>query len=110
LCGSPTREEAEQVLGIRVARQHEITAHFTSLTQQRREILGQGTELESLGQSPGAPQVELLQSPKNRSNHADIIILSSNCKNQDGNHLEPQPTSCLIDNVGRHEMREAAVT
>jgi hypothetical protein len=110
LCGSPTREEAEQVLGIRVARQHEITAHFTSLTQQRREILGQGKELESLGQSPSAPHVELLPSPKNRSNHAAIINLSRNCKNQDGHHLEPQPTSCVIENVGLPDMREAAVT
>ncbi len=69
-CGAPTREEAEQVLGISVARQHEITGQFTSLTKQRREVLGQGKELESLGQRQGAPHVERFPSPKNRSNHA----------------------------------------
>src|SRR4030095_6040486 len=35
-CGAPTREEAQQVLGVSVARQHEFTAALTSLTQQRR--------------------------------------------------------------------------
>jgi hypothetical protein len=110
LCGAPTREEAEQVLGISVARQHEITAPFTSLTQQRREILGQGKELESLGQRPGALHVELLPSPKNRSNHATIANLSTHCGNQYGPHLEPQSTSCGIDNIGLPDMREAAVT
>ena len=70
LCGAPTREEAEQVLGISVARQHEITGQFTSLTKQRREVLGHGKALESLGQSQGEPHVELLPRPKNRSNHA----------------------------------------
>lgn len=110
LCGAPTREEAEQVLGIRVARQHEITAQFTSLTQQRREILGQGKELESLGQSQGAPQVELLPGPKNRSNPAAIVNLSMGCENQYGPHLTPQQTSCVIENVGLPDMREAALT
>ena len=36
LWGGLAREEAEQVLGISVARQHEITGQFTSLTKQRR--------------------------------------------------------------------------
>src|SRR5437870_9864099 len=40
LCGVPTREEAEQVLGISVARQQELIAQFTSLTKQRREVFG----------------------------------------------------------------------
>jgi hypothetical protein len=110
LCGAPTREEAEQVLGSRVARQHEITAPLTSLTKQRREILGQGKDLESLRQSPGAPHVELLPSPKNRSNHAAIINLSMDYKNQYGPHPEPQQTSCVIENVGLPDIREAAVT
>ena len=65
LCGAPTREEAEQVLGISVARQHEITGQFTSLTKQRREVLGHREALESLGRSPGGPSVELLPRPKN---------------------------------------------
>ena len=66
-CGTPTREEAEQVMGLSVARQHEITGPFTSLTKQRRKVLGHRRELESRGQSPGAPYGELLPSSKNRS-------------------------------------------
>jgi hypothetical protein len=110
LCGAPTREEAEQVLGISVARQHEITGPFTSLTKQRREVLGHGKDLESLGQSQGEPHVELLPRPKNRSNHAAIVNLSMNCENQCGPHLLPQQHPCVIENVGPPDMREAALT
>src|SRR6266849_5183691 len=87
LCGAPTREEAEQVLGVSVARQHEITGQFTSLTKQRREVLGHREALESLGRSPGGPYVELLPRPKNRSNHEAIVHLSTDCGNQCGPHL-----------------------
>jgi hypothetical protein len=110
LCGAPTREEAEQVLGISVARQHEITGQFTSLTKQRREVLGHREALESLGRSPGGPYVELLPRPKNRSNHAAIVNLSTGCGNQYGPHLVRQETPCMIENVGPPDMREAALT
>ena len=110
LCGAPTREEAGQVLGISVARQHAITGQLTSLTKQRREVLGQGKELESLGQRQGAPQVELLPSPKNRSNHAAIVNLSMECENRYGPHLAPQQIPGVIENVGPPDMREAALT
>ena len=76
LCGVPTREEAEQVLEVSVARQQEITGQFTSLTKQRREVLGHPERLESLSLSQGAPHVELIPSPKNRSNHQEIINIS----------------------------------
>jgi hypothetical protein len=110
LCGAPTREEAEQVLGISVARQHEITGQFTSLTKQRREVLGHREALESLGRSPGGPYVELLPRPKNRPNHAAIVNLSTGCGNQYGPHLMRQETPCMIENVGPPDMREAALT
>ena len=110
LCGAPTREEAEQVVGIRVARQHEMTEAVTSLTKQRREVLGHVQDLESLGQSQGAPQVELLPGPKNWSNHATIVKLSTDCENQYGPHLRSQQTPCVIENVGPPDMREAAST
>ncbi len=109
-CGPPTREEAEQVVGISVARQHEITGPFTSLTKQRREVLGQGKDLESLGQSPGTPHVERLPSPKNRSNHTTIVNLSMDYENQYGPHSAPQQTPFVIENVGPPDMREAALT
>jgi hypothetical protein len=110
LCGVPTREEAERVVGISVARQHEITGPFPSLTQQRREVLGHGKELESVAQSQGAPHVDLLPSPQNRSNHSTIVNLSADCENQYGPHLTSQQTSCVIENVGLPDMREAAST
>ena len=110
LCGAPTREEAEQVLGISVARQHEITGPFTSLTKQRREVLGHGKDLESLGQSQGEPHVEVFPRPKNRSNHAAIVRLSMNGAKQCGPHLLPQQHPCVIENIGPPDMREAALT
>jgi hypothetical protein len=110
LCGAPTREEAEQVLGISVARQHEITGQFTSLTKQRREVLGQGQELERLGQSLGKPHVELLPGPKNRAIRATIVNLSTVCENQSGPYLVPQQTPCVMENIGPPDMREAALT
>lgn len=110
LCGVPTREEAEQVLGISVARQHEITGQWTSLTKQRREVLGHGKELARLGQSRGEPHIELLPSPKNRLNHAAIVNVSMACEKQYGPHLVPQQTPCVMKNVGPPDIREAAVT
>jgi hypothetical protein len=110
LCGAPTREEAEQVLRISVARQQEITGQFTSLTKQRREVLGHREALESLGRSPGGPYVELLPSPKNRSNHEAIVDLSTGCGNQYGPHLVRQETPCMSENIGAPDMREAALT
>jgi hypothetical protein len=110
LCGAPTREEAEQVLGISVARQYELTGQFISLTKQRREVLSHRKELESLGRSQGEAHVAFLPSPKNRSNHAAIVNLSTGCEDQYGPHLAPQQTSCMIENVGPPDMREAALT
>jgi hypothetical protein len=110
LCGIPRREEAEQVLRIRVARQLEITGPLTSLTKQRREVLGQGKDLESLGQRQGAPHVELLPSPKNRSNRDTIIKVSMDCESQYGPHLASPQTPWGIENVELPDMREAAMT
>jgi hypothetical protein len=110
LCGAPTREEAEQVLGISVTRQHELTAPLISLTKQRREVLGQGQALESLGPRQGEPHVELLPSPKNRSNDTTIVNLSMDCKNRHGPHISPQQAATGIENVGLPGRREAALT
>jgi hypothetical protein len=109
-CGAPTREEAEQVLRISVSRQHEIMGQLTSLTKQRREVLGQRKELESLGRSQGAPYVELIPSPKNRSNHKTIVNLSMGCEDQYGPPLVPRQTPCVIENAGPPDIREAALT
>ena len=110
LCGAPTREEAHQVLEISVARQHKITGQCTSLTKPRREVLGHRKALESLGQRQGAAHGALFPSPKNRSNHAAIVNLSTGCEDQHGPHWVSQQTSCLLENVGPPDVREAAVT
>jgi hypothetical protein len=110
LCGAPSREEAEQVLGVSVASQHEITGQFTSLTKQRREVLGHGKELESLGPNQGVPHVALMPSPKNRSNYDTIVNLSIACENQHGPHLTPWQAPHVIENVGPPGMRQVALT
>jgi hypothetical protein len=79
LCGTPTREEAEQVLGVSVARPQELTGQFISLTQQRREGFGHPARLESRSRSQGTPQVELIPHPKNQSNNETIITISTSC-------------------------------
>ncbi len=109
LCAAPTREEAEQVLGMSVSRQHEITGQVTSLTKQRREVLGHRKDLERLGRSQGKPHVELRASPKNRSNHGAIINLSMSWGDHYGPPLVPQQTPCVIENAGPPDMREAAL-
>jgi hypothetical protein len=110
LCGAPTREEAEQVVGISVARQREMTATYTSLTKQRREVLGKAQALESVGQRQGEPHVELLPSSKNRSNHCEIINLSMDYEHQHGPHLVPQQPPGMIENVALPDMTQAAAT
>ncbi len=110
LCGVPTREEAEQVLEVRVARQQEITDQFISLTQQRREVLGHPERLESLNQNQGAPHVELMPRPKNRSNHDLILNISTSCENRYGPQLGYQDNLVLLENTGPPDIREAALT
>jgi len=71
LCLTPTRQEAEQVLGISVVQQQEILAQFTSLTKQRRDVLSNQGHLESLAHSQA--HLELIASSKNRSNDERIL-------------------------------------
>jgi hypothetical protein len=108
--GAPTREAAAPVLGISMTRQHEITGPCPSLTPQRRAVLGHRKDLEGLGRNQGGAHAERLPRPKNRSNYEAIVTLSTGCEDQHGPHLVPQQTSCIIENVGPSDMREAAWT
>jgi hypothetical protein len=65
------------VLAVSVARQHEVTGQVISLTKQRREVLGYPERFERLSLTQGPPQVELIASPKNRSNHQNIVKIST---------------------------------
>lgn len=84
LCGMPTREEAKQVLEVCVAEQQAITGRFTSLTQQRREVLPNPDALESLGEERAHLHVELIPSSKNRSNYQNTVNLSIGSKESCG--------------------------
>jgi hypothetical protein len=100
LCGLPTHEEAEQVLQVSVAKQREVTGQVISLTKQRRRVLGNPERLESLSLTQGSPQVERIASPKNRSNHQNIVQISNIYEQRSG----PQLTSP----VGRRRLENAA--
>ena len=104
-CGLPTREEAEQVLEVSVARQQEITGQFTSLTKQRREVLGNPERLESLALTLGSPHVQLIASPKNRSNAQEIVHISNTYENPHGPQLAGRWTPYSLKML-RHQAEE----
>jgi hypothetical protein len=109
-CGVPTREEAEQVLEVSVARQHEFTTEFTSLTKQRREVLCHPERLENLGLNTQQPHVELIPSPKKRSNDEINIKVSTAYKNSDGPQLAPPDEPLVIENTGPPVFEKTALT
>ena len=94
LCGTPTREEATQVLAVSVAEQHEMTGRCTSLTTQRREVLPNPNRLESLGREQAGLHVELLPSAKNRSNDQTIVNLSNGYQEVRGPGMHRQDAHC----------------
>jgi len=110
LCGLPTREEAEQVLEVSVARQQEITGQFTSLTKQRHEVLGNPERLESLAMTQGSPHVQLIASPKNRSNPQEIVHISNAYENPRGPQLACLDEPLLLENAAPPGIRETALT
>jgi hypothetical protein len=89
-CGVPTREEARQVLDVSVAVQQAITAQYTSLTQQRRKVLPNPDALESLGTDQASIHVELIPSPKNRTNDRETVILSNSYQEAYGPEMHRQ--------------------
>ena len=109
-CGVPTREEAEQGLRVSVARQQELTAQCTSLSKQRREVLGHPEHLESLSLEQATPHVELMPSPKNRSNYQEIIDISNSYEEC---HWPPLPSPGrlhFLENAEPPGRRETALT
>ena len=109
-CGVPTREEAEQVLKVSVAKQQELTAQFTSLTKQRREVLGHPERLESLSRQQAIPHVALIPRPKNRSNYQEIINISNSYEECHGPPLPSQAGLHFLDNAGPPGIKETALT
>jgi len=109
-CGVPTRQEAKQVLDVSVARQQELTAQFTSLTKQRREVLGHPERLESLSREQATPHVELIPSPENRSNYQEIINISNGYEECYGPPLKRPGGLHFLENAGPPGRRETALT
>jgi len=109
-CGVPTREEAEHVLKVRVAKPQELTAQCTSLTQQRREVLGHPERLESLSLEQATPHVALIPSPKNRSNHQEIINISNSYEEYCGPPLQNPGRLHFLENAGPPGIKETALT
>lgn len=90
LCGTPSRAEAEQVLEISMAEQTEITSRFTSLTQQRREVLPNPDRRERLSIDHAHTPIELIPSAKKRSSHQEILKISMCYKETYGPKLKRQ--------------------
>ena len=109
-CGVPTREEAEQVLAVSVARQREFTAALTSLTKQRREVLGHPEQLERLRPNPQQPQVELIPSPEKRSNDDISINIPMDYENLCGPQLMSPNESLVLENTGAPMFARTALT
>jgi len=109
-CGVPTREEAQQVLEVSVARQREFTAQVPSLTTQRRAVLGHPERLESLSLRQGDRPLEIMPPSKNRSNNQEILYLSNGYKELTGPQIpgldEPSP----LENAALPGRREMALT
>ena len=109
-CGVPTREEAQQVLEVRVARQHECTGQGTSLTKQRREVLGHPERLESLRLTPDDRRMECLPQSKNRSNYQGVINISNGYRTLSSPQITGLDEPLLIENAAPPGIREMALT
>jgi hypothetical protein len=110
LCGVPTREEAEQVLAVSVARQQAFTGQVISLTKQRREVLAHPGRLESLSLTQGSPPVELIARPKNRSNHQNIVQISNSYEQRSGPQLTSPSGRRRLEHAAPPGRRETALT
>jgi hypothetical protein len=110
LCGLPTREEAEQVLDVSVARQQEFTGQVISLTKQRCEVLDHPERLESLSLDQANPHMELIASSKNRSNHQNIVQISTAYEERYGPQWRSSAGHRLLEKAAPPGRRETALT
>lgn len=109
-CGRPTREEAEHVLGVRVARQHACTAARPSLTQQRREVFAHPERLERVVREPASPHVERIPSPKTHAKQEVSIDMKKMERNEHGTPCGSPDESMVIANAGLPSFAQMAFT
>jgi hypothetical protein len=110
LCGLPTREEAQQLLDVSVARQQAFTGQVISLTKQRHEVLANPERLESLSRAQGTPPVELIPSPKNRPNYQNIVKISNGYGEFYGPQLRRPAGRRRLEHAAPPGRRETALT
>jgi hypothetical protein len=95
---------------VRVARQHEFTGQGTSLTKQRREVLGHPERLESLRLTPDDRRMECLPQSKNRSNCQEVINISNGYRTLSSPQITGLDEPLLIENAAPPGIREMALT
>jgi hypothetical protein len=109
-CGVPTREEAEQVLKVRVATQQELTAPGTSLPKQRRAGLGHPERLARLSLEQAIPHGALIPRPKNRSNYQETTNISNSYAECHGPPLPSLAGLHCLNKAGPPGIKETALT
>lgn len=109
-CGLPTREEAAQVLEVSVARPPAIPGPCTSLTQQRRAVLGNPERLKSRTMPPGRPHVQRIARPKNRANPHEIVHMSHAYENPRGPQLACLDAPLRMEHAAPPCLKEMAWT
>jgi len=109
-CGVPTREEAQQVLEVRVGRPHECPGPLPSFTKQRREGLGHPERLERLGLTPNDMRMERIPQPKNRSNYQAVINISNGYRALPGPQIPSLDEPMLIETAALPGIRAMALT
>jgi hypothetical protein len=85
LCGAPTRQDAENVLGVSVKEQHEWGGSLSSLIKQRREVLKHSGCLEKITTDDARQDVELIAGSKSGQKTSD----NNNKTIAYGNNSEP---------------------
>jgi hypothetical protein len=108
--GLPTRQETEPILGGRVARQHECTAAFTSLTQQRREVLAHPERLERVVREPNRPYVERIPSPKKRANNEGSMEIKPMYGTDTGTLCASPDASLVMEHTGPPHFEQTVFT
>lgn len=73
-CGEVTREDAVGVLNISVKEQQKIEGAFSSLEQQRRQVLPNPGCLEKIDSGEQAQKLELILSPKKWGKKQENIV------------------------------------
>ncbi len=91
-CGEVTREDAAGVLDISVKEQQKIEGVFSSLEQQRRQVLPNPGCLEKIDSGEQTQKLELILSPKKREKEQkNIVFLHAYSETTDPEKIHTAP-------------------